>query len=51
MQLSKKIPFDDPDILLAVRGLYIVSNVIILSIYLYTQSKINQKRGMFMFRG
>ena len=48
MQLAKKVPFDDPNVLLLVRGLYIASNVIILSIYLYTQSKINQKKGMFI---
>lgn len=45
MQLSKKIPFDDPDILILVRGMYIVSNLIILSLHLYAQSKINQKKG------
>lgn len=47
MQLAKKIPFDDPDILTLVRGMYVVSNVAILSLYLYTQSKVNQKKGMF----
>lgn len=46
MQLSKKVPFEDPDVLMMVRGLYIVSNVIILAINLYTQVKINQKKGM-----
>jgi hypothetical protein len=46
MQLAKKVPFDDPDILTLVRGMYVVSNVAILSLYLYTQSKINQKKGM-----
>lgn len=45
MQLSKKIPFEDPNVLLGVRVLYVVSNAIILSIYLYTQAKINSKRG------
>lgn len=45
MQLAKKVPFDNPDVLLLVRGLYIASNVIILSLYLYTQAKINKKRG------
>ncbi|KAJ5104324.1 phosphate transporter [Penicillium alfredii] len=46
MQLAKKIPFDDPNVLLMVRGMYILSNVIILAVYLYTQSKINQKKDM-----
>ncbi len=29
MQVSKKIPFDDPQVLLGVRILYIVTNIII----------------------
>ena len=45
MQISKKIPFDDPQTLLGVRVLYIVSNVIIAGIYFYLQYKINQKKG------
>lgn len=50
MQLSKKIPFEDPDVLLMVRGLYIFSNVLILGIYLYTQSQITKKKGTLIFR-
>lgn len=46
MQLSKKVPFEDPDVLFMIRCLYIASNVIILSLYLWTQSKINSKKGM-----
>lgn len=45
MQISKKIPFDDPNVLNGVRALYIVSNVIILGIYLYVQAQINKKNG------
>lgn len=45
MQLAKKIPFEDPDILFLVRCIYLASNVIILGIYMYTQAKINQKKG------
>lgn len=45
MQVSKKIPFDDPQVLIGVRALYIVSNVIILGIYLYIQQQINRKKG------
>lgn len=45
MQLSKKIPFDNPDVLLGVRALYIASNVLILGIYLYVQFVINKKKG------
>ncbi|KAI9368122.1 inorganic phosphate transporter Pho88 [Aspergillus egyptiacus] len=46
MQLAKKVPFEDPDVLLAVRGLYILSNVIILGLYLYTQAQINKKNDL-----
>lgn len=45
MQVSKKIPFDDPSVLNGVRGLYIASNLIILSLYAYIHLKINQKKG------
>lgn len=45
MQFAKRIPFEDPDVLMMVRGLYVASNVIILGLYLYTQSKINAKKG------
>lgn len=45
MQVSKKIPFDDPQVLLGVRALYIFSNVLILSIYIYVQTQINKKKG------
>lgn len=45
MQVSKKIPFDNPDVLLGVRVMYILSNVIILGIYLYVQAQINKKKG------
>ena len=45
MQVSKKIPFDDPQVLMGVRGLYILSNLIIVGIYLYLQTKINKKKG------
>ncbi|KAF2854178.1 inorganic phosphate transporter-like protein pho88 [Plenodomus tracheiphilus IPT5] len=46
MQISKKVPFDNPDVLNAVRGLYIVSNIIILGIYLYVQAQINKKNDL-----
>ncbi|KAF2456999.1 inorganic phosphate transporter-like protein pho88 [Lineolata rhizophorae] len=44
MQVAKKIPFDDPVVLNAVRGLYVTSNVIIAGIYLYIQAQINKKK-------
>lgn len=45
MQISKRIPFDNPDVLNGVRALYVVSNIIIASIYLYVQAQINKKNG------
>lgn len=45
MQLAKKIPFENPEILMLVRGLYVLSNLIILGIYLFTQKKIDTKKG------
>lgn len=46
MQVSKKIPFDDPNVLNGVRALYVFSNVIIALLYLYTQAQINKKKDM-----
>lgn len=45
MQVSKKIPFEDPQVLTLVRGAYILSNVIIAAVYFYVQTKINAKKG------
>lgn len=45
MQASKKVPFEDPNVLNGVRALYIVSNLIIAGVYLYIQNKINSKKG------
>lgn len=46
MQVSKRIPFDDPTVLMGVRGLYIASNVLIALVYLFIQTQINKKKGM-----
>lgn len=48
MQVSKRIPFDDPDVLNIVRALYIGSNVIIAGIYVYVQFQINKKKGTIL---
>jgi hypothetical protein len=45
MQISKKIPFDDPNVLNGVRALYVISNIIIAGIYFYVQQQINKKNG------
>ncbi|KAI1440696.1 inorganic phosphate transport PHO88 [Annulohypoxylon stygium] len=46
MQVSKRIPFEDPNVLNIVRAIYIISNVIIASIYFYTQIQINKKKDL-----
>lgn len=45
MQVSKRIPFDDPQVLNLVRAGYILSNVIIISVYAFVHLKINKKKG------
>jgi Phosphate transport (Pho88) len=45
MQVSKRVPLEDPQTLMIVRGIYILSNVIIISIYAYTHFIINKKKG------
>ncbi len=45
MQVSKKVPFDDPNVLNGIRGLYILSNLIIVGIYVYVGMKIDSKKG------
>lgn len=39
---------DNPDTLNLIRGGYILSNVIILSIYAFVHFQINKKKGMFL---
>lgn len=48
MQVAKKIPFDDPNVLNICRAVYIASNLIILSIYLYIKATIDKKKGESM---
>jgi len=43
MQVSKRIPFEDPTWLNGIRGLYVLSNLIIVSIYLFVGKKIRDK--------
>ncbi len=45
MQVSKRVPFDDPQVLLGVRILYVASNLIIFALYYYISLKIKAKRG------
>lgn len=45
MQVSKKIPFEDPMVLNLCRGLYIFSNLVILGLYYYCKMQIDKKNG------
>lgn len=45
MQVSKRIPFDDPNVLNIVRAVYVVSNIIIASVYFYVKTQIDKKKG------
>lgn len=49
MQVSKKIPFDNPDVLLGVRTLYIATNIAIAALYYYIYTIILQKKGASTF--
>lgn len=46
MQVSKKIPMEDPHVLNMIRAGYIISNLIIISIYAYVHFQINKKKDL-----
>ncbi|PHH74374.1 hypothetical protein CDD82_4967 [Ophiocordyceps australis] len=46
MQVSKRIPFEDPAVLTGVRAVYVFSNILIALLYLYIQMQINKKKDM-----
>lgn len=45
MQLSKRLDWEDKQVLTYVRVLYLVSNVIVFSLFAYTYSQIQKKQG------
>lgn len=45
MQVSKRVPFDDPWTLNLVRALYLGSNLLIVILTVYVQTVINKKKG------
>lgn len=49
MQVTKRIPFEDENVLNIVRAIYIASNVLIAGLYFYIQIQINKKKGMRSF--
>lgn len=46
MQVSKRIPFDDPNVLNLCRAGYVLSNLIILGITLYIKSVVDKKKDL-----
>ncbi|KAJ4416984.1 phosphate transporter (Pho88) [Gnomoniopsis sp. IMI 355080] len=46
IQVAKKVPFEDPNVLNAVRALYAISNLIILGVYYYIKLQIDRKKDM-----
>lgn len=45
MQVSKKVPFENENVLWGVRALYLLSNAIIFGVYLYVKAQIDKKKG------
>lgn len=48
IQVAKKIPFDDPNVLNACRAAYVASNLVILGIYYYVKTVIDKNKGMIV---
>ncbi|KAL0940246.1 phosphate transporter [Colletotrichum truncatum] len=46
VQVSRKVPFEDPNVLNLCRAGYIASNILIAILYLYVQAQINKKKDM-----
>ncbi|PKS05530.1 hypothetical protein jhhlp_008047 [Lomentospora prolificans] len=46
MQVAKRVPFDDPNVLNIVRGIYLFSNLLIALLYYTIYVKINKKKDM-----
>ena len=51
MQVAKRIPFEDPNVLNICRAIYIASNLIILGINMYIKVTIDKKKGTLMVPG
>jgi hypothetical protein len=49
MQVTKKIPFEDENVLNIVRAVYIGSNLVIAALYFFIQFQVNKKKGKHRF--
>jgi hypothetical protein len=45
VQLAKKIPMEDPNVVNGFRALYVLSNLIVMGIYFYCKLQIDKKNG------
>jgi hypothetical protein len=50
MQLSKKIPFEDPNVLNLIRAGYILSNLVIFGVYFYVKLQIDKKKDLTVIK-
>ncbi|OCH86162.1 inorganic phosphate transporter [Obba rivulosa] len=50
MQVARKIPFEDPEVLTYVRIAYVASQVIILAVYYYVSMKIKKKNDLTVLK-
>ncbi|KAF8631630.1 hypothetical protein AX15_002270, partial [Amanita polypyramis BW_CC] len=50
MQVARRIPFDDPQVLLYVRVAYVVAQVVILGVYYYVSLKIKAKNDQTVLK-
>jgi len=50
MQVARKIPFEDPQVLTYVRIAYVASQAIILAVYYYISLKIKQKNDLTVLK-
>jgi len=50
MQLARKIPFEDPEVLLYVRIAYVGVQLLVLGVYYYVSMKIKQKNDLTVIK-
>jgi len=50
VQLAKKIPMEDPNVVNGFRALYVLSNLIVMGIYFYCKLQIDKKNDMTVLK-